>query len=551
MGFVAKITAYGNGDNFKLLTANSYELHPFEPMLKICDFQTGLWTAFYLRPTSTGVIRSDPYAEYAKAFSSPGAVRRFLAGLAQFRDPDFRSQAYAHVFGRTISGPHAYVLAVSEQEAFGQGSVAENEVGDILLEWNISDAVVSSIGRSLDRFAKWAGGSLTRADGDLRNRLWTAAHHSGGCRIAADPRHGVVDDNLRVHGTDRIYVCDGSVLPSTGASNTGLTIGSLALRLADHISKAVVHEAARTSRGLPTILISGATGHVARMVLPALARSGFTPQPMSLRKRASSPELRKAAVFLHLANAAESVKENISLQQRTAEVLAVAKIDQIIIPQSFATLQTPSPKGPDPGAVNFGFGVKFCDPYVLGKLAAEEFWIEWQRQRPERRVALLYVPTILGPHSAWTRTIATHCEGRPIWIPGIPRFFSVTEEHLAKSVVGLCRYGLPRGTSRSLVFDRSESLAEAVAWDRGGDDVREIRLPSAAWHAISLSRFDLANKFLNKMLRLTNKSLRSKFAVLPVPPFYYAIFESLNRSARALEEAAVDRSLASTRRRSW
>src|SRR5262249_60484316 len=127
------------------------------------------------------------------------------------------------------------VLAVSEQEAFGQGSVAENEMGEILLEWNISDAVVSSIGRSLDLFAKWAGGSLTRADGDLRNRLWTAAHHSGGCRIATDPCHGVVDDNLRGHGTDRIYVCDGSGLPSTGASNNGVTIGSLGLRRAAHI----------------------------------------------------------------------------------------------------------------------------------------------------------------------------------------------------------------------------------------------------------------------------------------------------------------------------
>jgi hypothetical protein len=81
-------------------------------------------------------------------------------------------------------------------------------------------------------------------------------------------------------------------------------------------------------------------------------------------------------------------------------------------------------------------------------------------------------------------------------------------------------------------------LAEAVAWDRGDDDVREVRLPSVVWRAISLSKFDLAEKILSRMIGFTNKSLRSRFAVLPVSPYYYAIFESQSRFASILEEVA-------------
>jgi hypothetical protein len=542
MGFVAKITINGSEDGFRALTANFDDLHPFEPMLKIRDSITGLWTAFYLRPTSSAVIKSDPFAssfetsDYRHSFRS-AVIRKLAAGLVQFKEPDFRSTRLYE--GATIRR-HAYVLAFSEQEALGQGNITENEMGDMLLDWNISDDVVSSIDRSLDHLAQWLNGSLTRADGDLRTRLWSAAHHSGACRIAADPMQGVVDENLRVRGAQRIYVCDGSVLPSTGASNTGLTIGSLALRLADYISKALVHEPMRISNGLPTIPVSGASGNLGQMALPALARSGFDPRPISFREGRSSPELRGGDLLLHFANVAGSIEANINLQERVVEFLAAAKIDQIIIPQSFAPLQSPSPKGLDPFAVNFGFGdIKFRDSYILGKLAVEEFWIEWQKEDSDRRIAFLYVPTILGPHSAWTRNIATHCQGQPVWVPTIQPFFSLTEEQLTEWVIRLCRHGLPRGITRRLIFDGDGSLAEAITWDRGQEDVREIDLPSTVRHIILLSKYHLINRILYRLLRLTNKSLRSRWSVLPVAPYYYAIFETQSRFANLLKEAVA------------
>jgi choline dehydrogenase-like flavoprotein len=39
-----------------------------------------------------------------------------------------------------------------------------------------------------------------------------------------------------VFGTANLFVCDGSLLPATGYANTGLTIGALALRMAETIN---------------------------------------------------------------------------------------------------------------------------------------------------------------------------------------------------------------------------------------------------------------------------------------------------------------------------
>jgi choline dehydrogenase-like flavoprotein len=51
--------------------------------------------------------------------------------------------------------------------------------------------------------------------------------------MAATAEQGVVDPEHRVFGVDRLYVADGSVLPTQGSANPALTIMALAARLAD------------------------------------------------------------------------------------------------------------------------------------------------------------------------------------------------------------------------------------------------------------------------------------------------------------------------------
>jgi choline dehydrogenase-like flavoprotein len=60
-------------------------------------------------------------------------------------------------------------------------------------------------------------------------------HHLGGTRMSADPAHGVVDADTKVHGVANLFVAGSSVFPSGGSVNPTLTIVALSLRLADHL----------------------------------------------------------------------------------------------------------------------------------------------------------------------------------------------------------------------------------------------------------------------------------------------------------------------------
>lgn len=64
-----------------------------------------------------------------------------------------------------------------------------------------------------------------------------AWHQMGMTRMSADPKHGVVDADCRVHGIANLYVAGGSVFPTSGYANPTLTIVALAVRLADHVKQ--------------------------------------------------------------------------------------------------------------------------------------------------------------------------------------------------------------------------------------------------------------------------------------------------------------------------
>jgi GMC oxidoreductase len=72
---------------------------------------------------------------------------------------------------------------------------------------------------------------------------WGTVHHAVGTlrmpfrqrHDAAFAQHSVVDEDLRVVGTDRLFVCDMSALPFSSAANPVRTLAALALRLAQHL----------------------------------------------------------------------------------------------------------------------------------------------------------------------------------------------------------------------------------------------------------------------------------------------------------------------------
>jgi choline dehydrogenase-like flavoprotein len=61
------------------------------------------------------------------------------------------------------------------------------------------------------------------------------AHLVGAARMGDDPRTSVVDRYGRTHDIANLFVCDGSILPTQGSANPGLTIQALAARTADYL----------------------------------------------------------------------------------------------------------------------------------------------------------------------------------------------------------------------------------------------------------------------------------------------------------------------------
>jgi hypothetical protein len=61
------------------------------------------------------------------------------------------------------------------------------------------------------------------------------AHLVGAARMGNDPRNSVVDKFGRTHDIANLFICDGSILPTQGSANPGLTIQALAARTADYL----------------------------------------------------------------------------------------------------------------------------------------------------------------------------------------------------------------------------------------------------------------------------------------------------------------------------
>lgn len=62
-----------------------------------------------------------------------------------------------------------------------------------------------------------------------------AFHPLGTCRMATHPKNGVCDQNHEVFGMSRLYLCDGSIMPSSLGVNPQLTIMAMATRLAGQL----------------------------------------------------------------------------------------------------------------------------------------------------------------------------------------------------------------------------------------------------------------------------------------------------------------------------
>ncbi|WP_116996665.1 FAD-dependent oxidoreductase [Desertimonas flava] len=154
-----------------------------------------------------------------------------------------RSAAFAGLMGTAqLSSSLLPLLSMGRDVADGRMYLRDNH---LQVDWRKGSAKrAGRRGRSGPYFDRARGISKQIADelgATLRdNPIWfmrrvITVHPLGGCSMATDPRHGVVDPWGRVFGYPGLYVADGSVMPGPVGANPSLTIAALADRFADGI----------------------------------------------------------------------------------------------------------------------------------------------------------------------------------------------------------------------------------------------------------------------------------------------------------------------------
>ena len=182
-----------------------------------------------------------------------GEVLDASAGELEARLPDFLGDAAAVVYrsvapaallesARLVSridpvpNKDSRVKLTSERDSLG--------VPRAELDWQLTSFDKRSARRTLEILAAEAGrAGVGRVkvlleeedDGTWPPDMSGGWHLIGTTRMSDDPKQGVVDRDLRVHGISNLYVTGSSVFPTSGSGTPTLTLVALTLRLGDHL----------------------------------------------------------------------------------------------------------------------------------------------------------------------------------------------------------------------------------------------------------------------------------------------------------------------------
>lgn len=181
---------------------------------------------------------------------SPSAARRLVKDLLCVA-PALGSRV-SDMMGEQLVCGVKLRAAWEQQPSFGNGITLSTKTRDrfgipsTVLTWRKSPLERKTLAATAGQFNDWL---IARDLGRLRLDSWVMGrgdypegdemaghHHLGGTRMADSPKFGVVDRNLKVHGSRNLYMAGSSVFPSGGHTNPTLPIVQLSLRLANHLA---------------------------------------------------------------------------------------------------------------------------------------------------------------------------------------------------------------------------------------------------------------------------------------------------------------------------
>lgn len=136
---------------------------------------------------------------------------------------DYNHWATLGVLGEILPWEDNCVTLDNEKDQFGL------RVANVAFNLHENDHKLIEFGKQKVMDVLWAAGAETVVQ---ESRY---AHLVGGARMGSSPLSSVVDKFGRTHEIANLFICDGSILPTQGSANPGLTIQALAARTADYL----------------------------------------------------------------------------------------------------------------------------------------------------------------------------------------------------------------------------------------------------------------------------------------------------------------------------
>ncbi len=136
---------------------------------------------------------------------------------------DYNHWSSLGLLGEILPWPDNRVELADEKDQFGI------PVAKITFSLHDNDKKMIEFGKKTVMEVMWAAG----AEEVVQESRY--AHLVGAARMGNDRSSSVVDKFGRTHDVSNLLVCDGSILPTQGSANPGLTIQALAARTADYL----------------------------------------------------------------------------------------------------------------------------------------------------------------------------------------------------------------------------------------------------------------------------------------------------------------------------
>ena len=196
-------------------------------------------------------LRAAQRRDYRSCLTSAMLMPRAL--------PDIARMLYARLVRRRLAFPrgseiHLHVdfeQAPNRDNRLYLSNADDGKARHLCIDWDIDEdasRIAALVQRHIGQFWERNGlNPVAKLEFRLPNdeqkwneNVYDIYHPAGTTRMATDPALGVVDTNLKIHGTSNAYVVGSSVFPSMGAANPTFTAMALALRLADFIDRGTV-----------------------------------------------------------------------------------------------------------------------------------------------------------------------------------------------------------------------------------------------------------------------------------------------------------------------